>query len=158
MGRFAVAQLLPKVYLVKPWAFQSSFPNTLQPLCSIPNCWSHLFSFFPGKLFISILGCNPYPTPTLTDRDVRQSNNKNPHHFHFQTWVLAELMRLTVALYLNWENTQTDGGEEDHAARELWKCFSEVKKKKNSFGLKTWLYTHEFNHSCHLLSIRRLPT
>lgn len=54
--------------IVKLWALQSSFPQTLQPLCSLPNSWSDLF--FSGWLFLPILGWNPLSTATSSSRDV----------------------------------------------------------------------------------------
>lgn len=58
-----------------------SFKGSFRAHCSLYTqlqTADHMF-FFLGWLFISILGCNPYPTPTRTDWDVRQRNKKRHH-------------------------------------------------------------------------------
>lgn len=58
-----------------------SFKGSFRAHCSLYaqlQTADHMF-FFPGWLFISILGCYPYPTPTRTDWDVRQRNKKRHH-------------------------------------------------------------------------------
>lgn len=58
-GKLCCGSASSEMQLVKTVSlFKAAFPNTLQPLCSTPNSWSHLISL-SGWLFVSISGCSP---------------------------------------------------------------------------------------------------
>lgn len=111
---------------------------------------------------MSILGCNPYPTPTWTDRDVMQSYKKRRHiYICFQLTLVAVCTR---EFWLHWgvspdsnqvffssvfklrKHAYDRGGQGCAASVKIFQCFL---KKKNP-AVKTcftWHWLTDVNSS-----------